>query len=152
MRSTRSTLSANLHGASDDGASSAKGGASERRIADVLLHPCVSDVHYLRQQHLLVLCRQGRTLLGGGAISLADMCGARPARFECEVTLRGRHTATLRGDGHALEWRPQSHRSRAGSIIAGASTLASRLRKNTTATLAIESGSHAQSALSLIHI
>ena len=49
-----------------------------RHMAEVVLHPTVTDRAYLRQQHLLVLCRRGRKLLGLAPSSLLPMRAAAP--------------------------------------------------------------------------
>ena len=86
--------------------------AKPRRIVEFVLHPLVHDLAHLREQHLLILVRQGKTLVGGGALPLADLCSPRLASFECTVTLRGKPTAVLRGRGQAFEERPGAAMSR----------------------------------------
>ena len=129
-RDTASLLSPSSKSPADAVPAAAVEHAARRRIAEIGLHPCVSDVAHLRQQHVLVLCRQGKQLLGGAAIPLAEMSGRSPAQFECTVTLRGRVTATIRGNGHLLEWRPERSGRRNGSVAQMGRVLASKLLNN----------------------
>ena len=76
--------------APDAAALTGGGGGGAVRFAPMALHPFLSDAAWLSQQHLLLLCRQGKALLGGGAVPLAAAGGGAPAAFECALTWRGK--------------------------------------------------------------
>ena len=99
-----------------------------RHMAEVVLHPTVTDRAYLRQQHLLVLCRRGRKLLGGAVIPLADASGSAPVPFECTVSLRGHPTATISGELYLSEKRDGSAVRKMTAGVRAGVRLANRLR------------------------